>query len=423
MTALSFPSWKDKTAHLGTEYDHNTNNVLGSYTYVSYSLAGTNISISHKPDRAGVYRSGGPWTMYKRTDSRDTDYLVVYRPGATYRAYEGGFRASATYTPSFSWSETEETLHNDIFYQGALAISHLRPDMPDFTACLSLAELRETLAPLKARGKEFLLHYLKFRRNRWKKYPVNSKALANDWVALNFGWIPFVNDVISFFEAYANRDKRYQQLMRDNGRWVRRERFLLIAKSNSITQDIVHTGKSYNPNVVPTLVTQCYGGGTARSTQTTSSSSNAWCVGKAKYLLPPAKKGPGYGYRKMIIRKQLGGQITPDQLWNIVPWSWLFDYFTDIGQFLTAVAPGVADKVWFDYAYVMQTKERETEWSHTQFVRDQNNTSSSRKVTVIASRQYVSKCRAVASPFGFGLDTPSLKQSSILGALGYSRLP
>lgn len=420
MTALIYQSWKEKSCYLGTEYDFVNGNVVGSYSYVPNKIYGNNISISHKPSRKGVYLSGGPWTMNRRTDSRDTDWCTVFRPGYSHPAYEGGFRATGTATPAFVWDETFESTHDDLFYEGSKAIAQLRPDMPDWSMVLSVAELRETLVPLKRKAKNYLWDYLKFRRNRRKKGPLSAKQVAEQWVSLNFGWIPFVSDMLSFLEAYVERDKRYHQMMRDNGRWVRRERYMLLEKTSSETTKSTHSG-SWNPNITPTLVTQCYGGPKATTQYHSNSSTNAWCMGKAKYLLPKAGKGPGYGYRKMIIRKQLGGQLTPDQLYNIIPWSWLFDYFTGLGDFLTAIAPGIAEKHWFDYAYIMRTKESSTVGTFTQNVRDTTGTGSSQLVTVHAGRHYTSKARVVASPFGFGLETPSLKQISILGALGYSK--
>lgn len=88
---------------------------------------------------------------------------------------------------------------------------------------------------------------------------------------------------------------------------------------------------------------------------------------------------------------------------------------------MDAVDTGVADRVWFDYAYTMHTEEY---WvkrdSLTHYYSDKNGGSST-----AASHQHITrtvKMRDYASPFGFGLDSPSLHQQSILGAMGISSL-
>jgi hypothetical protein len=119
----------------------------------------------------------------------------------------------------------------------------------------------------------------------------------------------------------------------------------------------------------------------------------------------------------------MGGRITPSVAYNLIPWSWLVDYFTDLGEFVDAISPGVEDLLIWDYAYIMRTKEVNRHVTRWQNVRNASNITE--KVTAQADTTTRIKMRCHASPFGFGFKDGDLniRQLAILGALGLSRLP
>ena len=126
-----------------------------------------------------------------------------------------------------------------------------------------------------------------------------------------------------------------------------------------------------------------------------------------------------------MLRRLLGSRVTPDVVYNLMPWSWLVDYFTDLGHFIQAVSPGVADRLAADYAYVMQTDI----WTRTReglVVVQGSKKEDSQYIELTASTTLadVRKMRHRASPFGWGVSQDSLtpKQLAILGALGLSKL-
>lgn len=127
-----------------------------------------------------------------------------------------------------------------------------------------------------------------------------------------------------------------------------------------------------------------------------------------------------------MLRRIMGSRVTPDTIYNLMPWTWLVDYFTDLGQFVQAISPGVADRLAADYAYSMKTEQ----WTETREANSvfqgalANNT---KYVEAVCYSSVVDTCkrRRRASPFGWGVKQESLtpKQLAILGALGLSKLP
>jgi hypothetical protein len=121
-------------------------------------------------------------------------------------------------------------------------------------------------------------------------------------------------------------------------------------------------------------------------------------------------------------RNYAGFDITPEAIYNLIPWTWLFDYFTSLGWIFSALSNGLADRVIFDYAYVMRTKVSSLKTECTQQV--YSSPTNKRVVKATRIRQATLKSRFQANRFGFGFTEGdlSLTQWGILGALGASKL-
>jgi hypothetical protein len=113
-----------------------------------------------------------------------------------------------------------------------------------------------------------------------------------------------------------------------------------------------------------------------------------------------------------------------------MPWSWLIDWFSNVGDVIANLSSnGIADLT-YDYAYLMRHASTRTEWSlqipqHKIAIFDgvpavDLPRSSTGSVTELKE----TKERVAATPFGFGVqfDDLSVRQIAILSALGLSRL-
>jgi hypothetical protein len=108
-----------------------------------------------------------------------------------------------------------------------------------------------------------------------------------------------------------------------------------------------------------------------------------------------------------------------------MPWSWLVDYFADVGTFMSAVSPGVADRLASRMCFVMRTVEYKTFSTGSVTVQTGNDFGDLKTLSASYETIATYKGRYAATPFGFGFKQTDLSESqvAILGALGLSRLP
>lgn len=111
-----------------------------------------------------------------------------------------------------------------------------------------------------------------------------------------------------------------------------------------------------------------------------------------------------------------GIRITPDVIWNLLPWSWLVDWVTNVGDVVHNVSVLSRGDVIMPYAYAMCTHSISDKWV----------TEPVQGVCGPMSQVFTTthKRRLRASPFGFG-QTPadfSARQWAILGALGITNV-
>jgi hypothetical protein len=117
--------------------------------------------------------------------------------------------------------------------------------------------------------------------------------------------------------------------------------------------------------------------------------------------------------------KVLGASLTPETLWNLAPWSWAVDWFSNTGDVLHNLQSFQSDGLVMRYGYMMV---------HT-IVKDTYRLSSSNlgndSSSGVSPLAYVTetKTRAKANPYGFGASWNGLSphQLAILGALGITR--
>jgi hypothetical protein len=117
--------------------------------------------------------------------------------------------------------------------------------------------------------------------------------------------------------------------------------------------------------------------------------------------------------------------ITPSTLWQLTPWSWLTDWFADLGGSVASMEAAVSNRVLSTYLYAMEHTETSVD-SSLAAIRPRlagwayyGPSSYHQRLT------YTRKRRIRANPFGFtGSSSTHLtgEQGAILGALGLTRL-
>lgn len=283
---------------------------------------------------------------------------------------------------------------------GASAYNRMKPTKPEFSSLNALYELREL--PKMFEG-EILRRGL--------------QAIPDYWIALQFGWRPLLNDIVNLVKTQIFLEKRFKQLMRDNGKPVRRRIQMLSSSDTVVTQDWVKDYGAFDRS----FVTQFHRT-VPRRMQTKQTTDRVWASARFRYWLP-ADPG-GVVYKRQVLAKLYGLYPGPQFVYNAIPWSWLADWFSNAGDIIENLDVGVAQRLAADYFYVM--REREELYSSRAtgtFILHERG----RPSIVLNATTYdrnVTRSRVVGDPFGFATAQGDLSgmQLSILGALGMSRL-
>jgi hypothetical protein len=125
--------------------------------------------------------------------------------------------------------------------------------------------------------------------------------------------------------------------------------------------------------------------------------------------------------RKALLAKEiLGVDLTPEVVWNLTPWSWAVDWFSNVGDVLSNISDTIDDSLLMRYGYIMEhTIVRDT------YTRKYDRPFWDKSVLLDSGVSLVTetKLRRRANPFGFGMSWEGLspKQLSILASLGITR--
>jgi hypothetical protein len=110
-----------------------------------------------------------------------------------------------------------------------------------------------------------------------------------------------------------------------------------------------------------------------------------------------------------LANKLLGLRLTPEVVWNLTPWSWAADWFSNSGDVLHNISSLGQDGLLMQYGYIM----RESKYKETV-------TCTSRPSVTTTREKF---CRRLpANPYGFGLNDTDLSgiQKAIIAAVGLS---
>jgi len=118
-------------------------------------------------------------------------------------------------------------------------------------------------------------------------------------------------------------------------------------------------------------------------------------------------------------RKLTGLSLDPDTLWNLAPWSWAVDWFSNTGDVISNLTDRGLYGLVMRYGYVMEhTITTDT------YTLVQPSSPTAKKMLGSPLRVITeTKQRRGANPYGFGVSWDGLSpfQGSILAALGISR--
>lgn len=369
------------------------------------------ISQNNPKGPGGNYLSGGPFFVYKITHGVDPSGTFFGESLWPFKQTYSGMMVPAQ-TPiapySFggdpSWTAEQGSLNA----KAPSLYKRARPGNPQAGVFTTLGELGREGIP---RIPLLLLARLR-----------NIRSVGSEYLNYNFGWAPLVRDIQKMYETYRNLDKQLDQLRRDNGRLVRRRRTLgkSTDTTSTSTQFSQPFGNVYNVPWFSGVVS-----GSSTQTVQTITEDEYWFSGAFKYWIPDAGTPQ---WTRRATAALFGVNPTPEAIWNLLPWSWLADWFSNAGDVLSNASPNAADNVTAAYGFVMHSRKVVTTYTTVGFWNGRTGGLSQYNIPQnYYACSYVqtleTKSRVAANPYALsaGWDGLSPYQASILAALGVSR--
>lgn len=302
------------------------------------------------------------------------------------------------------WPTPIDSSQGELDAAGATAIARCKPTN-------SVADLSVFLGELYREGLPSLVG-----SSNWKARALSAKNAAKDYLNFQFGWLPVVRDIRKFAEAVASADTVLEQYERDAGKVVRRS-YNFPSETTTTSEVLLHNVRAFLPAYSSELQD---GASEGRVILTRETVRDRWFKGAFTYHMPT-----GYDSRSAVARnalkakKLLGLSLTPETLWNLAPWSWAVDWFSNTGDVISNLSDWATDGLVLQYGYVMEhtvTKNIYTYVGPTGLL----NRSINVPPLVFVNE---TKVRRRANPFGFGIAWSDLspRQLSIVVALGLSR--
>jgi len=252
------------------------------------------------------------------------------------------------------------------------------------------------------------------------------RELGSEYLNVEFGWKPFVRDLRQMYDLTKTIDERLAKIRRENGKSIRRKATL----EHSQTLDRYGPQGSSTPwwgSLGTPLVTGLPSGRvrTVLDVQVRKTT-DVWFSAGYRYWIPDVDS---FAWDLRARAALFGALPTPELLWQITPWSWLIDWFANVGDVLSNASDNAVDNLTTRYSFtMMHTVEEWTYSSEVNLEPSYNLDGSTRNPGCSTHLKTVwrieSKCRiGGGNPFGLDVQLKDLSpyQLSILAALGLSR--
>lgn len=333
------------------------------------------------------------------------DYKAVYEDSVRIDNlhYHGPLHAyppQGTLNEVSSYASTEGYLRG----KGSEAIAKCKPTN-------SIADVATFLGELKSDGIPKLLG-----SSFWKKKTLEARDAGDELLSSEFGWKPLVSDIGDIISGVSRADEILSQYERDAGKVVRRRFEFPVEESRSEEK------LSFN-----TVVTDPFDGRMLDSSlvsnvrRETYTYRKIWFSGAFTYHMPTenwlSRTAIGELGQKLSI--VFGTDLTPEVVWNLAPWSWAVDWFSNLGDCFSNLSDMASDGLVMRYGYIMEHSIKR--------VRYYNPGRGGLKNPYLFISDVIAECetkqRYPASPFGFGVNWSGLspRQLSIAAALGITR--
>lgn len=249
------------------------------------------------------------------------------------------------------------------------------------------------------------------------------KSLGSEYLNHVFGWVPFVKDLEKLYIVSQTIDNRLRQIRNQNGKGIRRKTTLENDTTSDSQTKSLPTSPFYGalaapPNWAPS------GGSTWSTTSITQV--HIWYSARYRYWIPDVNAGTWIPKARAAL---YGAIPSPSVLWELTPWSWLVDWFGNVGTVLSNLSPTAVENLTADYAFCMihttQAVDATSQGSWTPRFTTSGFINSIPGGSHSLHSRYITetKVRVKGSPYGLGIKFSDLsnRQLGILAALGVTQ--
>lgn len=372
----------------------------------------------------GSYREGGPFYTSRVTDFLKAGHLDVAEKKNAFQwnVYTGpiyGLPPTESELKSLGYKNISRSFgdknESQMKVDGTNAISYSDPINPASDLGTGLAEIfREGVPTLPG-------------IQSWRQRTNILRGVGSEYLNYQFGWAPLRDEVNSVTKAARQHRDLLSQYQRGEGSDThRRFEFPIQRTVSRLPEEHPENWGGIGWfNADPAASRQV---SLVRETK-------KWFEGCFTYGLPSSsdnwRKALGFG---SDADQLFGLSLSPEILWELTPWSWAVDWFSNAGEVINNVTRfGLAGLV-LRYGYMMEESiERVSadgvcpSWRCYYDPRVKTQTFSERIVhpgSYSVGTECVTKRRIPASPFGFSIGWEGLSptQLAITAALGITRL-
>jgi hypothetical protein len=317
--------------------------------------------------------------------------------------------------------------------QGTSWIRRNRPGNPVASFGQFLGELRQlpqSMVFLKRRSKDF-------------------QDLGKEYLNTEFGWVPFVKDLIAIYRLQHTLRDRLEKLVKSNGINIRRRSKRVpitdpllvdegvILRPFGPLDNVFEGGSQLMPgfhSLGPAPYWSTFADFTGRCSYSVYevTDEDVWNCGTFVYYVKDIGSDEWTG---KAIAELFGLIPKPQLIYQLYPWTWLVDWFANVGDIVSNLTANAVDNEVLTNCFSMRTQtkrfeiELDVQWDELDFDSAFPDTiplhfhtpSGSDTIRFVSFER--SKLRQQASPFGFGLKSGDFsgRQAAILAALTTSR--
>lgn len=236
-----------------------------------------------------------------------------------------------------------------------------------------------------------------------------ARSAGSEYLNVEFGWLPFVSDLRKFAYAVKHSHEILSHYVKQSDKKIR----VRYGFPSTSSTRVSYAGGFANPLGMNIAMT----GSVSEQTE-----DKTWFSGAFRYHVPVGNSTWSRLARyEALSNHLLGSRITPETVWNVAPWSWAVDWFTNTGDVIHNISALATDGLVMQYGYAMNTVSSVCRYQYK--VVNPSSYGLPSDGLLSATYEQLWSRRIAANPFGFSATDLSLtkRQTAVLAALGLTR--